>query len=172
LFRAQSHERAFWSRSWSKRGDIGRVERELDLADEHACSVLAMGRHDVDLGVPIRRRTSPPRLCRLPSHVVDRDLRDTGPDDLLPDLAQVRAPRGLGLHVELPGFEQRPVRIDEAVPVAEKRIGDLVAGGLAVSRMLTEGQLALDEPESTSSASGRIRLVAARPSRPAISELR
>jgi hypothetical protein len=32
-------------------GHVGCVERELDLADEHAGSIIAMGRYDVDLGV-------------------------------------------------------------------------------------------------------------------------
>jgi hypothetical protein len=48
-----------------------------------------------------------------------------------------------GLDIELSSFEQRAVWIDEAVPVAKKRIADLVAATLAASRMLAEGELAL-----------------------------
>lgn len=81
--------------------DVGRVERELDLADEEAGPVVMVGGHDVDLGVSAGRRAPPPGLRGLPARVVDGDVGNAGPDDVLPDLAEVRDPRGFGLDVEL-----------------------------------------------------------------------
>jgi hypothetical protein len=119
--------------------NIGRVERELDLTDEHASLIVAMRCHDIDLGVMADRRASPPGLRGLPSRAVDQDIRDAGANDVFPDLTQVREPCGLGLDIELSSFEQRAVWIDEAVPVAKKGVADLVAATLAASRMLAEG---------------------------------
>jgi hypothetical protein len=90
-------------------GHVGGVERELDLADQEATAIVAVGRDDVDLGVRAGPRPSPPGLRRLPARVVDREVGDAGSDDLLPALAEVREPRGLALDIELASLEQRAV---------------------------------------------------------------
>ncbi len=157
-------------------GNLPLTRRPLHLAHQQPLSVDGT-RHDVELrgiAVPVTLRRLPgtqPRQRR----VVQVEHRHGQPAQLLPRIRLQTGPVAVPIgqpRVARRFRQDRPVRSYDAEPQSQEWIVNAVETALPRRRIAPERDLAAYESIAASVASGRDRLAAGRPSRPAISLMR